>query len=142
MVDLDSEIYSEILELSNAGNAHMDSGEYHLAQQCFELALKKLPFPAEAWEAYVWLMAGLIDALYHIKNYGRALCEIEEVIKKTDEKLNSFLILRLGQCLYEKGQPESVGYLCEAYIREGEEIFSEENIKFFRVVKDELHISD
>ncbi|MEW4284602.1 hypothetical protein Q0N35_13110 [Priestia koreensis] len=52
---------------------------------------------------------------------------------------NPFIMLRLGESLYELGEVnKSKEYLLRAYILEGYSIFYSEDDKYFEVIKDEI----
>ncbi|WP_024657672.1 tetratricopeptide repeat protein [Pseudomonas syringae USA007] len=138
MLNLDDELYEKISEMSDLGNSFMDDGEYPRALKIFEEALDLLPAPRNTWEAYTWLKAGIADALFSVKDYERATEELYDAMNGPDGASNPFILLRLGQSLYEQSKPEGIDFLCKAYMLEGEEIFSEEDGKYLALVKDRL----
>ena len=44
-------------------------------------------------------------------------------------------MLRLGQCAYELGKQEAAEYLMRAYMLAGEEIFEDEDEKYFNLIR-------
>ncbi|ARD09823.1 MULTISPECIES: tetratricopeptide repeat protein [Gammaproteobacteria] len=138
MLELDDELYEKISEMSDIGNSLMDDGEYPRALNIFEKALSLLPSPRSTWEAYTWLKAGTADALFNMKDYERAIEELYDGMNGPDGASNPFIMLRLGQSLYELSKPEGIDFLCKAYMVEGEEIFSEEDEKYLKLVKNHL----
>lgn len=52
-----------------------------------------------------------------------------------DGSCNGFVLLRLGQCLYERAESNALNYLCKAYFLEGDDIFRSEDSKYIDAVK-------
>jgi len=101
------------------GNLLMEKGRYPDAVEAFTAALVKLPEPVEQWEAFVWLKASIGDALFFMQDYSRTLSEFFEAANGPDGAQNAFVILRLGECLYEQDNPDALDYLCKAYFWKG-----------------------
>lgn len=140
MDELPDEIYDEILVSSEKGNLLMEQKEYQRAVNVFETALKKLPAPVEKWDAFLWLKVSIGDAQFFIGDYKEATESFFDAMNGPEGSHNPFVLLRLGQCLYEQGSERAVDYLCKAYFLEGEELFSDENGKYFDAVKDALSL--
>ncbi len=49
---------------------------------------------------------------------------------------NPFVMLRLGQCCYELDKEDTQEYLMRAYMLAGEEIFEDEEDKYFRCIQE------
>jgi tetratricopeptide (TPR) repeat protein len=140
MCDLEDDIYAKVSELSELGNSHMDSRMYELAFDDFQKALELLPQPKETWDAYTWLKAGTADALFFLKDYELATAELFDAMNGPDGAFNPFVLLRLGQVLYEQNKPNAIEYLCRAYMMEGEKIFADEDGKYIALVKSHLDV--
>lgn len=138
MKDLPDQLYEEILALSEQGNVLMDKGEYFRAVEVYRVALIKLPEPYVQWDAFVWLKASVGDAFFHLKNYADAAEEFFDAMDGADGSHNCFVLLRLGQCLYEQADPKALDYLCKAYFLEGDDIFRHEDKKYIGAVKSVL----
>ncbi|AMA45738.1 tetratricopeptide repeat protein [Pseudomonas alabamensis] len=140
MDELPDEIYDEVLECSEKGNVLMEQKEYQRAIDTFEAAFKKLPAPVEKWDAFLWLKASIGDARFFMKDYEEAAEIFFDAMNGPDGAHNPFILLRLGQCLYEQGSERAIDYMCKAYFLEGEEIFSDEDEKYFNAVKGALSV--
>lgn len=138
MCDLDDDIYAKVLELGELGNSYMDSGIYVPALHSFQEALGLLPQPKTTWEAYTWLKAGAADALFFLKDYERATAELFDARNGPDGVQNPFILLRLGQVLFEQNKPDAIDYLTRAFMLEGEGIFGDEDDKYLALVKAKL----
>lgn len=135
---LPDQVHEEILVLSEQGNLLMEKGRYPDAVEAFTAALVKLPEPVEQWEAFVWLKASIGDALFFMQDYSRALSEFFEAANGPDGAQNAFVILRLGECLYEQENSDALDYLCKAYFLEGVDIFRGQDKKYFSAVESVL----
>lgn len=140
MMELPEELYDEILALSEQGNLLMDRDIYPEALDIYRSALMRLPDPIEQWEAFVWLKASMGDALYFMRDYKKAAVEFFDAMNGPGGAQNSFVIFRLGQCLFEQGGPEALDYLCRAYFLEGDEIFRCDDEKYLSAVRHALKI--
>jgi len=141
MDDLPEDLYSEISDESEQGNDLMEQGRYTEALEIFESALNKLPCPIEKWEAFVWLKAAIGDAQFLMCNYKQATEEFFDAMNGPDGYSNPFVLLRLGECLYEQNSVKAIDYLCKAYFLEGEEIFKDEDNKYLQAVKSFLNLA-
>jgi len=135
MGELTDSLYDEVLVLSEEGNVLMEQKIYLEAIEVYRSALAKLPSPENQWEAYVWLKASIGDALYFLNEFEMASIEFFDAMNGPEGASNSFVLLRLGECLFEQGLPDASDYLCKAYLLEGEDIFYEENVKYLSAVK-------
>lgn len=135
MGELTGPLYDDVLVLSEEGSLLMEQKVYLKAVEVYRAALAKLPRPENQWEAYVWLKASIGDALYLLKDFKKASIEFFDAMNGPDGASNGFVLLRLGECLFEQGLPGASDYLCKAYLLEGEDIFSREEIKYLSVVK-------
>jgi tetratricopeptide (TPR) repeat protein len=117
------------------GNEKMEEENYKRAIELFIKAIEILPVPKENWEAYTWLNASLGDAYFQIEKYDDALDVLNIAYKLFDSEPNPFVLLRLGQCYYQKKElKKATDYLLRTYMLEGEDIFNEneEYLKFLK----------
>ncbi|MNE46306.1 hypothetical protein D3C80_1406350 [compost metagenome] len=135
MIDLPDQLYDEVLALSEQGNLLMDKEEYPGAVDVYRSALVKLPEPIEQWEAFVWLKASIGDALFFMHDYKKAADEFFDAMNGPGGAQSSFVIFRLGQCLFEQKALGALDYLCKAYFLEGDEIFRHDDEKYLSAVK-------
>ncbi|KIY37963.1 hypothetical protein TZ03_25210 [Pseudomonas sp. 10-1B] len=138
MSELSDQLYEKILALIEQGNLLMDKGEYPRAVEVYRAALMELPQPHTQWEAFVWLKASIGDAFFLMEEYDVAAEEFFDAMNGVDGSYNCFVLLRLGQCLYQRADPAALDYLCKAYFLEGDDIFSHENKKYLEAVKSVL----
>lgn len=136
-MELDKKVYAEIKKLSKEGNKLCDREAYQDAAAKFRLALQWVPDPKTIWEASTWLYMSLGDTLFLAGQYAEAVDCLCDALNCPDGNTNSFVLLRLGQVLYEMGElNKSKEYLLRAYMLEGKEIFDDEDDKYFSAISD------
>ena len=136
-MELNDELYSEILRLSSEGDALCDDGEYQCAKEKFLLALGLVPTPKSDWEAATWLFTALGEVSFLSQSYEEAVDYLFDAINCPDGLANPFIMLRLGEALFETGADVSRvnDYLMRAFLLGGLDIFEGENDKYFELIK-------
>lgn len=138
-MELSDDIYSKITELSEEGNDLLDNEDYDKAINVFESALQLLPESQSEWEAYTWLKASICDAYFYSNRFNECAEAAFDALNGPDAMENPFIHLRLGQALFELGdtaraEPE----LLKAYMLSGEDIFSEDSVKYKEFILSKL----
>lgn len=134
--ELDDTIYEQIESLSEKGNDFADEGNFEGARQEFEKALALVPEPKTDWEAALWLYASLGDMNFSMAAYQASINNFYDALNCPDGNTNAFVLLRLGQALFETGEKEKgTEYLLRAYMLEGRELFGEDDQKYFDFLK-------
>lgn len=106
-------------------------------------ALTLLPEPIEEYEPSAWLISSIGDVYFFDEEYEKALGHFEHAMGCIDSEDNPYLLLRAGQCYFELGQmQEAEDTMHEAYLIEGEEIFEEEEPKYWEFLKSKITIVD
>lgn len=136
MPELDVSIYQRILKISQSADSKLEAGSCKEAIQLYNEAMKLLPKPIEQWEAATWLSGSAGNALYMDRQYRAAVIELRRTLKFPGATSNPFILLRLGQSLFELGdQDEARNELVKAYMLGGNRIFDDEHPKYFRLIK-------
>lgn len=136
-MELDDTLYEQIVTLSKAGDAHYDKDRYDKAIDSYLDALALVPDPKQDWEASTWLYGALGDALFMLQRYEESLAAFRSAEKCPDGMDNAFVVLMIGECSYElKDQAQAREYLLKAYMLEGDEIFDEQDKKYFQLIED------
>lgn len=139
--ELPTDIYEQVEALSEAGNELADADDFDGAIARFTEALQLLPPPAQHWEASTWLYASIGDMYYFKGDYQAAANNFFDALNGPDAQANGFVNLRLGESLFELNQQEqSLEYLLRAYMLEGEEIFAEEDARYFDFLKTRVQL--
>lgn len=106
-------------------------------------ALTLLPEPIEEYEPSAWLISSIGDVHFFDEKYDLALAQFEHAIGCVDSEENPYLLLRIGQCHFELGEMDDAeDAFHEAYAIEGEEIFEEEDPKYWEFLKNKLEVSE
>lgn len=135
-MELTDEIYKEITDLTNRGNAFSEQNKLIDALECFNKALDLVPNPKYDWEAATWIYTSLGDIYFMKKEYVKALENLNEALKCPNGFTNPFILLRAGQCFLEmKEIDKAKEYLLKSYMLEGENIFKYEKPKYFNSIK-------
>ncbi|MFV0304912.1 MAG: tetratricopeptide repeat protein [Moheibacter sp.] len=136
-LELDDQIYSEILSISEVGENFMEEDDYDAAIFEFKKALSLVPSPKTDWEASTWLYSGIGDAYFFKKEYENSLNAFLDAYNCPEAIDNPFIYLRIGQNWEEMGNNDKAkDNLLRAYMLAGQDIFSDENPKFINLIKD------
>ena len=109
----------------------------------YQEALTLLPEPLEEYEPSAWLISSIGDVYFFDEEYEKAVAQFEHAMTCIDSEDNPYLLLRAGQCYFELNQmQEAEDALHEAYLIEGEEIFEEEEPKYWEFLKSKITIVD
>ena len=138
---LDDVVYGRISELSELANDLLNANDAISAIELLLGALNLLPNPKNNWEAYTWINGPLGEAYFILKDYSRAKEVLFDALNGPDGWENPFILLRLGESLYEMGEKDAASqYLARAYMLEGEELFKDEDSKYLVLLKSKLLI--
>jgi len=128
--------FKEIERLSVQGNEYVDQQEPLKGLQCFVEALELLPDPKEQWEAGTWLYTALGDTFFQLGRYDEAIENLSFALLCPEGSENPFILLRLGQSLYEMEDFEQAReFLLTSYRLEGYDIFAGEDQKYFDFIQ-------
>ena len=134
--NLSEELNKKIEQLVAEGNVLVDEDDYVSALDKFEDALDLIPNPKSSWEEALWIYASIGDMQVFTEDYESAAENFFNALNCPDAQENSFLHLRLGQALFELDDKEkALDHLIKAYEIDGEEIFDDEDHKYFEYLK-------
>jgi len=134
--NLSEELNKKIEQLVAEGNVLVDEDDYVSALDKFEDALDLIPNPKNSWEEALWIYASIGDMQVFTEDYESAAENFFNALNCPDAQENSFLHLRLGQALFELDDKEkALDHLLKAYDIDGEEIFDDEDHKYFEYLK-------
>jgi tetratricopeptide (TPR) repeat protein len=135
--ELDDILYQRILTISASADTHVEQKDYPAAVRLYLEALDLLPKPIEQWDAATWLSGCAADTLFLSREYAAAQEELRRTMRLPGAIENPFLRLRRGQVWYEMGSLERAKpELLTAYMLAGEDIFKEDDPKYFACIKD------
>ncbi len=131
MDDLPKEIHQKVQKLAAKGDSFADRDRFEDALPIYEAALELLPGEASDWEAGLWLIAAIGDALFHSERFEEA---VERLASFSESELavnSAFFQLRWGQCLLKVGKTDEAAIaLKQAHAIEGDSIFEEEDPEY------------
>lgn len=128
--------YDQIDSLCERGNVAMDKEHYDEAISLFSSALMLLPSPQEVYDAYLWLKTLIGEAYFQKHDYVQSKNDFYDALNGPDGYENPFILLRLGQSLYQLDDNKCLDFLVRAYMLEGDKIFEDEDPKYLQLVKD------
>lgn len=142
-MELEGDLYRKVTRLSERGNKYMEAEEWDKAIAVFDEALELLPEPKSQWEATLWLNASIGDACFMKDDFVRAKEALFDALNCPDGTANSFVLIRLGEVLYELEDMEGAKeYLLRAYMLEGKEIFEAEDPKYLSYLEEHFDLEE
>lgn len=127
--------------LCREGDRFAGIDQFDDAIEKYQAAWDLLPTPQNQWSAATWILVSVGDAYFGLKEYDTGAGILRDAIDYPDGAANPYLYLRLGQCLLEIGQlNDAADALEEAFRREGEALFEDEDPKYLTFVKTQLKI--
>jgi tetratricopeptide (TPR) repeat protein len=137
--ELPESIYAKIVELSEEGNSLAQRGDAKDAFQKFWAAFDLLPEPKQQWEAATWLLASIGDMLFLAGKFAEALDAFNDAVRCPNGLGQTFVHLRLGQCLLELGSKrKAADELMRAYMAGGREVFARQDGKYLAFLEEVL----
>ncbi|TKI59747.1 hypothetical protein FC756_20445 [Lysinibacillus mangiferihumi] len=136
-MELNDQVYDQIVQLCNEGNIFVERGQIANALDSYLAALDLVPLPKNNWETSTWIYTALGDTYFLESEYEKAKSNLYNALNCPDGISNPFILLRLGESLYECGELDKAKeYLLRAYILDGYKIFFNEDDKYFELIKD------
>ncbi len=128
--------YSLIEQISEKGNSYYEEHKFGSALNKYNEALVLVPSPKESYEASTWLYTSIADCYYSLDNLDDAKENYYNALNCPNGLANGYINLSLGITLFELEESEkSQEFLLRAYMLEGEEIFEDEDEKYFNSIR-------
>ena len=119
--------------------AQIDQSDDALDQ--YEAAWELLPNPKNQWPAATWILMAAGDVYFERRDYVAASDTLREALGYPDGEGNPFIWLRLGQSRVEIGVLNGAADALEAAFRiSGDELFADEDPKYFSFLKTQLGV--
>jgi tetratricopeptide (TPR) repeat protein len=138
-MELDDKLYDELVGLIEEGDELLSDGEVDKAIPLYNKALSLLPDPKFEWEASTYIYTALGDSYFIQQKYDDALTVFQCAFKSVDGEDNPYICLMLGETYFElNDQEKAKDYLLQAFELEGEDIFEDEDEKYFNLIKSSI----
>lgn len=138
-MELDDQLHQEITRLCREGDGFAETGNYAEALGKYWAAFDLIPEPKTEWEATTWVLAAIGDSNFLGNDFQAGVDNLTMVMHCPGAIGNAFLHLRLGQCQLETGNTErAADELTRAFAVAGEDIFSNEDPKYFAFLQTKI----
>lgn len=136
-MELSNELYNQIVSELEQGDQYAETEQHNEAIKKYETTLNLVPFQKENWEVSLHIYTAMADSYFNLGNYQQASNNYEQALKCPDGLDNGYVWLGLGEAFYElENMNKAKDALISAYMLEGEEIFEEEDGKYFFLIQD------
>ncbi len=136
MATLNDEIHRQIQSLCEEGDSFAEEEEFADALKKYWSAWDLLPEPRTDWQSATWILGAIGDTNFLNGDYEAGRDNLSLAMHCPDAVGNPFLHLRLGQCQFELGNLDrAADELVRAFMAEGEEIFDDEDPKYFEFLQ-------
>lgn len=137
MEKISNETYESIMRELELGDIAAKNNFFWSALKHYKNALSCIPIPKTDWEITLHVYVALADCYFNLGDYVLANSCYNNALLCPDATGYGYVWLGLGQTLYELGKiEEAKDALMRAYMLEGEEIFENEDKKYFDVIKE------
>ncbi|NLW46056.1 MAG: hypothetical protein GXY86_01770 [Firmicutes bacterium] len=135
-MELEDQLHAEIISLCSEGDQLVEINKYNEAIEKYIKALNLIPEPKTDWEASTWIYTALGDTCFINGNFVESKDYFYDAINCPGGMDNPFIILHLGESLFELGDLEKAKeYLMKAYMLEGYDVFDCEDEKYYLMIK-------
>lgn len=139
---LPDKIHKKITNFCKNGDKLYEQGNYDAALAEYRNALDLIPPPFNVWEASTWILTALGDTYSSKKEYHKSHRVFTDAMTCPGAVGNPYIHLRLGESQFELGDMDKAkDEMVRAYMGAGEEIFLQEDPKYFALVRDTIDLS-
>ena len=136
--------YTEDIErICRAADDFLDEGNTKEAYRKYKEALDIIPNPKTSYETATWIFVSIGDLFFKNKQYDMARDYFFEAKNCPNGVSNPYVLFRPGQSLVEtKDNNQAREFLLRAYMLVGDDIFWDEDEKYYDVIKDLVKTDD
>ena len=136
--------YTEDIErICRAADDFLDEGNTKEAYRKYKEALDIIPNPKTSYETATWIFVSIGDLFFKNKQYDMARDYFFEAKNCPNGVSNPYVLFRLGQSLVEtQDNNQAREFLLRAYMLVGDDIFWDEDEKYYNVIKDLVKTED
>lgn len=137
--ELPAPLHEQISLLCQEGDALTEQEDYENALSKYRQAWDLVPAEKINWEASTWILASAGEVYFLQHNHEKALNSFLRAVQGPGGLGSPYIHLRLGQLHYERDDMDvAADELTRAYMAAGEEIFSQEDPKYFAFIRSKL----
>lgn len=141
MKELSEKLYARIQESCRIGDEFAEKGGLARALKEYGKAYDLIPEPKTNWEATTRVLTAIGDVNFLRGDYKAAKANLSDAMHCPNAIGNPFIHMRLGQSCFELNELDrAADEMTRAYAVEGEEIFSEDDPKYFEFLKTRIVI--
>jgi tetratricopeptide (TPR) repeat protein len=141
MNELDDATHEQIKLFCAEGDSFASKKDYANAISCYSNAWDAIPSPKETWNASTWVLVALADCYFLAGAKEAALEAIQNAVQCPNAIGNPFIHLRYGQTLFDLGNYDlAAEELTRAYMGGGEEIFANDDVRYFQFLTTKITI--
>ncbi len=127
----------DIERICRAADDFFEEGNNDDAFRKYKEALDIIPAPKTAYETATWIFVSIGDIYFKEKQFDKARDYFNEAKNCPNGVSNPYVLFRLGQSLVETNESNKAKeFLLRAYMLVGDDVFCDEDEKYFNVIKD------
>lgn len=136
--------YTEDIErICRAADDFLEEGNIKDAYRKYKEALDIIPNPKTSYETATWIFVSIGDLFFKNKQYEMARDYFFVAKNCPNGVSNPYVLFRLGQSLVEtQDNNQAREFLLRAYMLVGDDIFWDEDEKYYNVIKDLVKTED
>ena len=132
----------DIERICRAAEDYLVEGNTKDAYRKYKEALDIIPEPKTSYETATWILVSIGDMYFKNKQYDMARDYFFESKNCPNGASNPYVLFRLGQSLVEMNdKSEAKEFLLRAYMLVGDDIFCDEDEKYYNVIKELIRTS-
>ncbi len=133
----------DIERICRAAEDYLVEGNTKDAYRKYKEALDIIPEPKTSYETATWILVSIGDLYFKNKQYDMARDYFFEAKNCPNGVSNPYVLFRLGQSLVEmRDENQAKEFLLRAYMLVGDDIFWDEDEKYYNVIKELVRTED
>lgn len=133
----------DIERICRAADDYVAEGNNDEAYRKYKEALDIIPEPKTAYETATWIFVSIGDLYFKTGRYDLAKDFFYEAKECPNGVSNPYVLFRLGQSLVETNdEKDAKEFLLRAYMLVGDDIFWDEDEKYYNVIKEMIKIDE
>lgn len=142
-MQLNKSYIEDIERICRAAEDYVAEGNNDEAYRKYKEALDIIPEPKTAYETATWIFVSIGDLFFKTGKYDVARDYFYEAKDCPNGVSNPYVLFRLGQTLVETNdEADAKEFLLRAYMLVGDDIFWDEDEKYYNVIKEMIKIDD